>query len=335
MKKITRGIVLFTMILLLQLTLLPPNEAYAEQSNVTITEINIKVMPEFINPEEWDYELPSLLVGYHGTFTNHSDTAYTGELKVSVPTQSPYFKEGFVARFKNQEDVEPSVEDYTVNVEEQTFSWTPKEPIEPNENYYFVLEYFTASIEGITDRNFDFTYTAESDLKLANIAFYAPFRSEDFQIDKEPDITTETFGLQFYLFEYSDVKLGDVLDFSVTYKKDDIVTTMEAYDDFDVPDDDAHAGMMGQDGNQASADASESLVSTENIILIIIALIIVGAFVFIVVRGKQGKGHISNEKGTSPKKIVNKEAEIKKLRKMLADGQIDEKTYKEKRAKLG
>lgn len=333
MKKKFRGIVLFTMILLLQVTILPPNEAYAEQSDVTLTEMTVKVMPEFINPIEWDYELPSLLVGYHGTFTNHSDTAYTGELKVSVPTELPHFKAALVGRFIDLEDDEPSVEDFTVNVDEQTFSWTPKEPIEPNENYYFVLEYFTGSIEGVTDRNLNFNYTSEADLEIVNIEFYAPFRAEDFQLNKEPDITSETFGLQFYLFEYSDVKQGDVFDFAATYKKASIVTTMEAYEDFDVPDDDAHAGVTGQGGSEP--EGSEPFLSTENVVLIILALIILGAFIFIVVGGKQGKRHVSKEKNIAPKKIVNKEAEVKKLRKMLADGQIDEKTYKEKRAKLG
>lgn len=335
MKKTFRRIILFTMILLLQVTILPANQAYAEQSDVTLTEMNIKVMPEFINPEEWDYELPSLLVGYHGTFTNHSDTTYEGELKVSVPTQLPHFKKGFVAKFSEQENVEPAEEEYTVNVEEQTFNWTPKIPIEPNENYYFVLEYYTGSIEGVTDRNFNFNYTAESDLEITNIAFYAPFKSEDFQLDKEPDITSEVFGLPFYMFEYSDVKEGDVFDFSVTYKKDTIVTTMEAYDDMQAPNDEIHAVATGQDGGPAGDSDGEPFISTENAVLIALAVIIVGMFIFIIVRGKQGKRSVSKKKDLAPKKIVNKEEEIKKLRKMLAEGQIDDKTYKEKRAKLG
>lgn len=333
MKTVIRGLALFVMILLLQITILPTNETNAEQSDVTLTEMNIKVMPEFINPEDWDYELPSLLVGYHGTFTNNSDTAYEGELKVTVPTQLPHFKEGFVAKFPDQEDGEPSQVEYSVNVEEKTFSWTPKEPIGPNENYKFVVEYYTGSIEGATERNFSFEYTAETDMEITNIAFYAPLTAEDFQLNKEPDTTLETFGLQYYMYEYSGVKQGDVFDFSVTYKKDDIVTTMEAIDDMQAPNDDVHKGTAGQD--EVQAGDREPFVSTENAVLIVLALIIAGMFVFILVRGKQNKRPVSKQKGIIPKKIVNKEEEIKKLRKMLTEGQIDEKTYKEKRSKLG
>lgn len=329
MKKIYRGLVLFMAILLLQFTILPFNEAHADQA-VTLTELNIKVMPEFINPEGWDHTLPSLLVGYHGTFTNNSDTTYTGEITVSVPTQLPLFEEGFVANFSEQEDVEAVEEKYTVNVEEQTYTWTPKEPIKANENYYFVLEYYTGSIEGLTDRNFNFEYTVEADIENINVAFYAPFKSEEFQLDKEADLISETVGLKFHLFEYSDVKQGDVLDFAVTYKKDDIVTTMESFNEMDAPNDDAHADL----DEPVEKEASQPFLSAENALLIILTLIIVAAFVFIIVRRKQSNRPVSKKKGLQPKKIVNKEAEIKKLRKMLADGQIDEKIYKEKREKL-
>ncbi|MFN7253316.1 MAG: hypothetical protein ACK4M9_21450 [Anaerobacillus sp.] len=331
MKKIFRGFVLLVMILLLQLTVLPPNEALSNNSDIALTELNIKLMPEFINPEDWDYNIPSLLVGYHGTITNHSEAPYSGEIKISVPTKLPKFNAGFVAQFLNDEDAEPIEEDYTVNVEEGYISWIPQNPIESNESYHFVLEYFSAPIEGVVDRTFTFEFIADTNIDNVNIAVYAPYKAQNFTIDKESDLNSMTFGLEFHMYEHSDVKKGDLYDLTVSYKKEDIVTTMEALNDFSAPDDDAHAG-FNQQGVQQQND---TFLNAENIIMISLSIIIVGAFVFIVLRKKNEPNSSVKENNVVPKKIVNKEEEIKKLRKMLTDGLIDEKIYKEKRAKLG
>jgi hypothetical protein len=330
MKNIFRGFVLLVTILLLQLTILPPNEALSENEDLALTELNIKVMPEFINPDDWDYNIPSLLIGYHGTFTNTSDSPYTGEIKVSVPTHLQDFRAGYVAQFLETDDIEPTEEDYTVNAEEGYISWVPKNPIGPNEEYYFVLEYFSASIDGVTDRSFTFEIIPDTNIANMNIAVYAPYNAENFTIDKEADLNSVTFGLEFYMYEYSDVSKGDVYDLTVTYTKDNIVTTIEALNDFSAPNDEAHAGF-----NQQGVQQNDGFLSTENIILISLTLIVIGAFVFIVLRKKKDTPKNVKETRNAPKKIINKDEEIKKLRKMLADGQIDEKTYKEKRAKIG
>ncbi len=332
MKKIAKGFVLLVAILLIQLTLLPPNEAYSNKDQMSFTELNIKVMPEFINPENWDYNIPSLLVGYHGTFRNHSDTPYFGEIKVSVPTHLPNFQAGFVAQFQGPEDSEPIEESYTVNVEEGYISWIPKNEIPPNENYYFVLEYFSAPIEGVVDRSFSFEYVVDTAMESINVAVYAPYKAQNFQIDKEADLGSMTFGLEFFMYEYSDIVEGDVYDFHVTYTKEDIVTTMEALNDFSAPDDETHASFK-----QPEIAQNTGFFNAENMILISLALALVGAFVFMVARKNKQPivTQTNKEKTEVPKKIINKEEEVKKLRKMLADGQIDETTYKEKRAKLG
>ncbi|QOY37421.1 hypothetical protein AWH56_007330 [Anaerobacillus isosaccharinicus] len=334
MKKLVRGFVLLVTILLLQLTILPPNEALSNNPNISLTELNIKVMPEFINPEDWDYNNPSLLVGYHGTITNHSEAPYTGEIKIDVPTHLPDFQAGFVAQFLNEEDAEPIEEDYTVNVEDGSITWTPKNPIAPNESYNFVLEYFSAAIEGVVDRSFKFEFIPEADIDNVNIAVYAPYKAENFTIDKEADLNSMTFGIDFHMFEHSDVKQGEQLDLTVSYTKEDIVTTMEALNDFSAPEDEAHAGFNQQD-TETPQQQSNAILSAENIIMISLSLILIGALAFIILRKKKENNQSVKVNSIAPKKIVNKEGEIKKLRKMLTDGLIDEKTYKEKRAKLG
>lgn len=334
MKKIFRGFVLLVAILLIQLTILPPNEALSNNPDISLTELNIKVMPEFINPEDWDYNNPSLLIGYHGTITNHSEAPYSGEIKINVPTHLPDFQAGFVAQFLNdEEDAEPIEEDYSVNIEEGTISWVPKNPILPNENYYFVLEYFSAAIEGVIDRSFTFEFMPETDIDNVNIAVYAPYRAENFKIDKEADLNSMTFGIEFHMYEHSDVKQGEMIDLTVSYTKEDIVTTMEALNDFSAPDDDAHAGFNQQEAPHQQQN--NAILSAENIIMISLSLVLVGAFAFIILRKKKENNQPVKVNSIAPKKIVNKEEEIKKLRKMLTDGLIDEKTYKEKRAKLG
>lgn len=329
MKHIFRGFLLLVAILLIQLTLLPPNEALSENEGLVLKEMNIKVMPEFINPEEWDFNKPSLLVGFHGTFINESDTAYSGEIKVKVPTHLPEFRPGFVAQFLNEEDAEPIPADYTVHAQEGYFTWTPENPIQPNEPYYFVLEYFSASIEGVVDRSFTFEYVPQSNIDNVNLAVYAPFRSVNFEIDKEAELSSMQFGIQFFMYEYSDVKQGEIIDLNVSYTKQDIVTTMEALNDFSAPDDDVHAGFNSGTGQQNQTNGN-----VENIIMVALIILISGAFIFFILIKKKSQP-VKKEKANKPKRIVNKEEEIKKLRKLLAEGKIDEKSYKEQRAKLG
>ncbi|RXJ01120.1 hypothetical protein DS745_10665 [Anaerobacillus alkaliphilus] len=330
MKKIVRGFVLLVTILLLQLTILPANEALSDKEAIVLTELNIKIMPEFINPENWDYNIPSLLVGYHGTFTNHSETPYSGEIKVSVPTHLPNFQPSFIAQFQGPEDSAPIEENYTVNVQEGYISWTPQNEIGPNENYYFVLEYFSAPIEGVVDRSFAFEYVAETPINNLNIAVYAPYKARNFQIDKEADLGSMTFGLEFFMYEYTEITVGEVYDLHVSYTKEDIVTTMDALNDFSAPNDETHASFKQPELKQDSG-----FFNAENIILLSLAIVFVGGFVFMIVRKNKQPNDNAKEKIQAPKKIVNKEEELKKIRKLLADGQIDENTYKEKRAKLG
>lgn len=326
MKKVFRGFILFVIVLIIQLTLLPANEAYANDPPLTFSALDIKVMPEFINPEEWNNTLPSLLVGYHGSVTNETDQPFEGEIIVPIPTNLPQFELGYVAQEVNEEQHLPL--DARINEESGYIAISPQQPIEPNETFNFIIEHFSASIEGGVER--EFTYQLLSDVEIGNLnlAVYAPFRAENFVVNKEPSFVTSSFGVEIYVYELGNVGAGENLDFAVSYSKDSIVTTVEAFNDFDMPNDDTHAGL-----NQGNNNPSSTTI--ENLVLIILTVIIVAAFVYIIIRQKQTANKSSKAISNSPKKIVNKEEELKKLRKMLAEGKIDEKTYKEKRSKLG
>ncbi len=330
MKKLFRGFVLFIAVLVIQLTLLPPNEAYGNESSLTFSELSIQVMPEFINPEDWDYTVPSLLVGYHGSVVNETEEPYDGEIIVRVPTNLSQFQLGYVAQEVDAERHLPV--DFTVNEEGQYIALSPQEPILPNETFNFIIEHFSASIEGGGERNFTYEFLANSDISDFNLAIYAPYRAENFQVDQEPTFITDNFGVDIYVYELGNLNQGEVLEFEASYSKDSIVTTIEAFNSFEMPNDETHAGLNEQGQAQGG---NNSLISTEDAVLISLTIIIVGAFIYIILRKKQDGKTNSKEKSVTPKKIINKEEEIKKLRKMLAEGQIDEKTYKEKRSKLG
>lgn len=339
MNKTFRAVVLVAIVLIMQLVVTPPNIAIANEDQISVTELNLKIMPEFVNPEGWDYNIPSLLIGYHGTFTNHSNQPYDGELKVSVPTDLPQFTPGFVAQYI--EDADEHIElSYEISEEGRYFVWTPPEAIPANGKFNFILEFFSAPIEGVVERSFNYQFLPENKLENLNLTFYAPFKVEDFEVDKEPTETTHSFGVKVEVFEYSEVEKGEALDFGVTYTKDNIVTTVEAFNDLNAPDDDIHQGFnevaTGDQTNQPTQKSNDktSLISTENIILIVITIFIIAAFLFIILKKKDKDVSKTKEPSKTPKRIVNKEEEIKKLRKMLAEGQIDEKTYKEKRSHL-
>lgn len=340
MKKAYRGMFLFALAFIFQFTTTFPNIVDADEEKISITELNLKVMPEFVNPEGWDFNQPSLLVGYHGTFTNNTDQPYNGELKVAIPTDLPQFTPGFVAQYK--EETEEHIElSYEISEQGKYFVWTPPEPIPANGKFHFVLEFFSAPIKGDVERSFRYQFEALNQLDNVNLAFYAPFKVTDFKVSQEPTETTNSFGVEIQFFKYGQVAQGEVLDFDVTYTKDNVVTTVEAFNDMNAPKDDVHQGFneagSSEETNQTdggAAKTSTSIFSSENVILAIVAFVILVAFLFIAIKKKRKPTEKPNDASIAPKKIINKEEEIKRLRKLLADGQIDEKTYKENRAQL-
>lgn len=330
MKKLFRGFVLLVAVLIMQLTFLPPNEAYASENPLTISNLNVQVMPEFINPDEWDYTVPSLLVGYHVSIVNETEEPYDGEIIFKLPINLPQFQLGYVAQEVGEQHIPV---DINVNDEGQYIALTPQEPIAPNETIDLIIEHFSASIEGGGERAFSFEYSSDVNIADFNVAIYAPFRAENFQVDLEPSLIADSFGGEVYIYEMEEFNQGEAIVFEVSYSKDSNVTTLEAFNDMQgMPDDDIHAGL--NEGGQAQG-GNNSFISTEDAVLISLTVIIVGAFIFVIIRKKKNGEVASKEAGAKPKKIVNKEEEIKKLRKMLAEGKIDEKTYKEKRSKLG
>ncbi|OIJ16243.1 hypothetical protein BKP35_04530 [Anaerobacillus arseniciselenatis] len=332
MKKLFRGFVLLVAVLVIQLTFLPANEAYANENPLTFSKLNVQIMPEFINPEEWDYTIPSLLVGYHGSIVNETEEPYDGEIIFKLPTNLPQFQIGYLAQEVDEQQHLPI--DFTINEEEQYISLTPQEPIAPNATFDFIIEHFSASIEGGVERDFTFKYVTDAGVTDFNVAIYAPFRAENFQVEQEATLVSDSFGGEVYVYEMGEVNQGETIAFDVSYTKDSNVTTLEAFNDMQggMPDDDIHAGL--NEGGQAQG-GNNSFISTEDAVLISLTIIIVGAFIFVIVRKKKNGDVVSKEASAKPKKIINKEEEIKKLRKMLAEGKIDEKTYKEKRSKLG
>src|SRR5699024_5428367 len=104
--------------------------------------LTIHIMPHYVEPEEWEHDQPAVLTGIHGTLINESETVFTGDIRIPVPSDWEAFQfasAGEVADGEVVNEVEATVDEETGIV-----TLHPENGIEPGENYHFVLEYYSA-----------------------------------------------------------------------------------------------------------------------------------------------------------------------------------------------
>lgn len=310
------------------------------------SEIQIQVMPEFDNPAGWDEEQPSLLVGYYGTLVNKSGNDYDGVLEFPLPLDSTGFELYLVAEF--QEENQPEVQlNYEINTEKGVISWKPTKPISKDESYQFVVEYYANPFMIAEQKSFTYSFEAKSVFEKVDILFLAPFNSEDFSINKEAvNISKSEYGEQIYQYEYTNVEPGNVLDFLVTYKKEDNSTTLSEINSGQIPNDETHAGV--QEGSFATDQSQQNksanphpLIDPIGATIIGVSIIIAGLLVYLGLK-KSSNQRSNPEQSVKKKNSQNLEdhtkadkAEKKKqLRQLLIQNKIDQKTYDEEIKKL-
>ncbi|WP_078593293.1 hypothetical protein [Evansella clarkii] len=296
-------------------------------------ELVIQIMPEYVTPAGWESDVPVLLIGQHGTFINYNSDSYEGPFTVSIPADQPDLYVSLAGKFDNNGELEEL--DYSVDEEAGILTWIPEEPVEPGEEYRYVVEYYYSLFNGGTAKEMEFTITSDRETELMNVLYFEPLGAEDTKLSHEPDRVTDMFGVPVHAYDFEQVSAGEVFDLSVTYVKDSIVTTLEALEDRSPPDDDIHAGFMDGGGTSNGEGGNNPIISTENSVMISISIIIAGIFVFFGLRGSQNKKSSETENTAEdikrgPSDYIDK----KTLRKQFLNGEIDEKTYRLKLSKL-
>ncbi|MFF2448630.1 hypothetical protein ACFVSW_16165 [Neobacillus sp. NPDC058068] len=313
-------------------------------------EMQVQVMPEFDYPEDWESrDVPSLLVGQYGTITNKSGQDYDGKIEISVPANDKGFEAALVAEFP--EENKPEVQrPFDVDKEKGIISWKPAKPIKNNEAYKFVIEYYTKTIDVRDKKSFTYQLINNADIDLLDVIFYAPMNAMDIQLEpKAPNNSKNDYGEELYYYQYKNVKAGENLNYTFTYKKDGTESTMEAINKAQPPNDENHTGVNGTATDQVLSGGKDSskrpIIGVGGASIIGIAIIIAGLFVYLGLKGNakstptaaKGPKHNKQQPKKPTEKRDNKVAnaeEKKELRKKLLTGKIDQEMYEEEMKKL-
>lgn len=316
--------------------------------------LQIQVMPEFDYPEGWESrDVPSLLVGIYGTITNKSGQEYDGKIEFPVPANENGFEAALVAEFP--EENKPEVQrPFDVDKEKGVITWKPKSPIKNNETYQFVVEYYAKTIDVKDQKSFTYEITNPAETETMDVVFYAPMNAKEIKLEpKAMETSKNEYGEELFFYQYKNVKAGEQLKYSFSYKKDGTESTMEAINKAQVPNDKNHEGVSGSAtdqilGNSGNKDGGKQpIIGIGGASIIGIAIIIAGAFVYLGLKAnsqstakasKQNKQqHKQQHKQQSSPQKSNKAVSIeakKELRKKLLTGKIDQETYDEEMKKL-
>ncbi|QCJ43425.1 hypothetical protein FAY30_16770 [Bacillus sp. S3] len=331
-------------------SLISPNasaETDFQAEKFPIKEMQVQVMPEFDYPEDWESrDIPSLLIGQYGTITNKSGQDYDGKISIPVPAMDKGFEAFLVAEFP--EENKPEVQrPYDVDKEKGIVTWKPAKAIKSNETYKFVIEYYTKAIDITDKKSFTYQLINHAEIEQLDVIFYAPMEAKEIKLEpKTENKTKNEYGEELYYYQYKNVKAGENLKYSFSYKKEGTESTMEAINKVQPPNDENHSGVTATDQvikGGTNNNSKRPIIGVGGASIIGIALIIAGLFVFLGLKGNARTGTTANSSKHKPQskqtaaKKVNKSAnaeEKKELRKKLLTGKIDQEMYEEEMKKL-
>lgn len=302
--------------------------------------LQVQIMPEFDYPDDWPKDKPSLLIGNYGTLVNKAGKDYSGDIQLTVPAKDANFELYMVAEFPKVDQAEVQ-RPYKLDKEKGIVSWKPATPIKAGQEYRFVVEYYYNPIKVSDKKSFSYQFTAPGNADLTDLIVYAPIGSKNFTISpKAMNQSKSDFGEDLYHYQYKQLKAGEQKAFQVSYVKADNKSSL-SFIQANMPKDSNHSGVSGNAAANAqaassAATASKPIIDATAASIIGISLIIMGALIYLGLRGRPvaaevavgGAGNAAT--GVKTKKGHKKdsvEERKKNLRKMLINGEIDEKTY--------
>lgn len=290
----------------------------------------IQLSPEHDYPEEWPENQPSLLVAYYGTMVNKTGQQYNGEIELKAPVNDNNFQIHLLAEFPVSD--QPEVErPYRIDKENGVIAWKPVDPIGPDEEYRFVIEYFYNPIQVKETKSFSFQYQVEGGAEVADIIISSPVGAEDISVNQQPtNSMISDFGEEIYHYQYKPLEAGKTLAYEVAYVKADHESTLSKLEK--MPNDVNHTGLAQTE--PASAASSAPFLNTAGAAIIGVSFIIMGVIIAYGLRGRSIALNASNISAAVSRKKDSDGQEIKQLRRLYLAGEIDEKTYNEQSMRL-
>lgn len=191
------------------------------------TELSIQVMPEFTTPKGWPINQPAVLIGYHGKLINKTGQSYSGTIEVSIPTKEKNFTIGYLAQYSDQDEefIELKSE---MNLEQGIIRWKPTKPIEQDQIYEFVIEYYFIPKKDGGLTFFSYSLTPETKIENTNILIYQPVGASQFNISPITDYrSTNDYGVPIYIYQYKNLAQDQKKLFQISYIKKGTKTTLD------------------------------------------------------------------------------------------------------------
>jgi len=300
------------------LALMMPSTALAQEkegSLLKLEELNVQVMPEFANhPNDKKSEQPPLLIGYQGSLINKSPNAQTGKIEIPLPVTEKNFRIGFAADYSSDLSQMYEIE-YELDLKKGTISWETSRQIEPNDQYKFVIEFYTDAIKAENEmKTLDYTFKSFADISLVNVTVLEPMKSSNVKLS--PPATEapheNPYGLKMHTYQIKGMKAGEKKSFSLAYDRKETKTTNELMEE---------AG--GQSVPAKAAKTEKTPLGLTIAGVSAASLLAAGMMIlFLKRRQRQTIEPAAAESGIGVEKRT-------KLRKMLVDGSITESEYNE------
>ncbi|WP_059171463.1 hypothetical protein [Bacillus sp. FJAT-27445] len=302
--------------------LMMPASALGEEKEngvLKLEELSIQVMPEFANhPNDKELKQPPLLIGYQGSLINDSAKAQKGKIEIPLPVDEKNFRVGFAADYSS--DLSQMFEiNYELDLEKGTLSWETSREIEPNDQYKFVIEFYTDAIKTKGSKKMlDYSFKSFADITLVNLTVLEPMNASTVKLNPPASEAPHEnpYGLQMHTYQIKGMKAGQEQSFTLSYDRNETKTTNE---------------LLKAAGENS---VPEKAVKTEKIPLgLTIAgisaasLLIAGLLILFLKRKRLPAATVAIE----PSAARAKKAQ---LRKMLMDGSITEAEYNELQRKL-
>lgn len=286
-------------------------------------ELSVQVMPEFsFHPSDKNEEQPPLLIGYHGTLINKTETSQKGEIEIPLPMDAKNFRIGFVADYAGDRTEMNEIK-YSLDKEKGTIAWETSNEIEPQELYKFVIEFYTDSIKAKDngEKTLSYTFKSFADIGMLNLIFVEPLKTDSFKLEPAAETHQKnTYNMNMFLYQQRGMKPNEEKNVELVYKRTESATTMDIMD-----------AMAGKSAGSNGAVRDNETMPLWIIISVITGITVVAA-AFLVFILKRRTKQLST---TQPQKDALREIKKAKLRTMLLDGTVTEAEYNQLIKKLG
>ncbi|MGA1847147.1 hypothetical protein [Deferribacter abyssi] len=289
--KITEG--LFRKMLIL-IFVLSSVSAFAK--SMSMKQLYYSIWPE--------YDKPSVLVIYSGTFINDTGNPFNGELTYYAPKGA---KINMVCETENgMLCLRYIVEDMGDYIK---ITWRPSRVVNPGEEFPVMFEYYIDYLNlKESNRSFNHVFRAAFPIKNMTVEVKQPIESTQFEMTPKPQWNQVDGDFTNYYLNLKDVKENEKIAFKISYVRNTAEPSIK------------NKNFNNQNGANAAKISADKMI----MLLIIVFGVILALVVAYMLKG-------DSSKNSSKPKHKNKsiKEEKRKLRKLFLDGKISEETYKE------